>query len=235
MAAGGLRLTWLGHAAFRVELASGEVIYIDPWLTENPACPEAERRVEKLDALLLTHGHYDHLGDAVDLGRRMKCEVVGAFEMTLFLEKKGVQKTRAMNKGGTVSICGGRARVTMVHADHSCGIEDGGQVVYGGEACGYVLEADGRRVYHAGDTNVFGDMKLIGELYRPDVCLLPIGGIYTMGPREAAQAVRLLGARKVVPMHWGAEQELPGTPRDLKMFAPEAEVIELKPGETLAL
>ncbi len=135
-----------------------------------------------------------------------------------------------MNKGGSQDA--GSVRVTMVHADHSCGILDDGKIVYGGEACGYVLTLpDGRRLYHAGDTNVFGDMALIRELYAPELAMLPIGDLFTMGPREAAVAVKLLGVKKVVPMHFGTFPPLVGRPEDLrKLVPPGVEVIDLKPG-----
>ena len=140
-----------------------------------------------------------------------------------------------MNKGGTVKIAGVAA--TMVHADHSCGILHEGKIVYGGEAAGYVIETEnGYRVYHAGDTNVFGDMKIIGDLYRPDVALIPIGGHYTMGPREAALACRLLGAKEIVPMHHGTFPVLSGTPaalRELTRDIPGLVVHDIKPGQSL--
>ncbi|MEE8536791.1 MAG: metal-dependent hydrolase, partial [Acidobacteriota bacterium] len=147
---------------------------------------------------------------------------------------KKVGNVRAMNKGGTQEVCG--IRITMVHALHSCGILDGDQIIYGGEAAGYILELpDGLRLYHAGDTAVFGDMRLIGELYRPEIALLPIGDLYTMGPREAAKAVELLGVKRVVPMHWGTFPALTGTPDALREQVSKlgAEVHALEPGESL--
>lgn len=228
------RITWLGHSACRIETPEGKAILIDPWLKENPSCPEAEKKPRKVDALLVTHGHFDHIADVVDLARALKPEVVCIHETSLWLESKGVVNLRGMNKGGTQSACG--VRVTMVHADHSCAIQDGDRLVYGGEAVGYVVElSDGLRVYHAGDTALFGDMRLIGELYRPEVALLPIGDLYTMGPREAAKAVELLGVKRVVPIHWGTFPPLTGRPEQLQelLRGRGVEVRALRPGESL--
>ena len=178
----------------------------------------------------------DHIGDAVAIARRARPKaVVGIFELCHWLERKGVENTRPMNKGGSQRVEG--LRVTMVHADHSCGILDGDQIVYGGEAVGYILEVeDGRRLYHAGDTALFGDMRLIGELYRPDLAMLPIGDLFTMSPEEAAQAIRLLGVKRVIPMHYGTFPVLTGTPERLKELTrdlPDLEIIVLRPGQSL--
>ena len=155
--------------------------------------------------------------------------------MSAWLESKGVRNTNGMNKGGTQRV--GEIEVTMVHAIHSCGIQDGKKIVYGGEACGYIVRLPGGlTIYHAGDTCVFGDMKIIGELYSPDVALLPIGDYYTMDPRQAAMAVRLLGVRHVIPMHFGTFPALVGTPDELKQLTKDIsglEIHEMKPGETL--
>lgn len=231
-------LTWLGHATFKVVSVRGKRIIIDPWIMGNPACPQELKQVDGVDVLLCTHGHFDHIGDAVEVARRHKPKVVGIFELCHWMGRKGVENTFAMNKGGTIELDG--IRVTMVHADHSCGIlEDDGTIVYGGEGVGYVVQFEnGLRLYHAGDTAVFGDMKLIGELYRPDVALLPIGDLYTMSPREAAYAIRLLGVKRVVPMHFGTFPALTGSPDALKEATSDIEGLEiltLKPGETITL
>jgi L-ascorbate metabolism protein UlaG (beta-lactamase superfamily) len=229
----GIKLTWLGHATFRVETPAGETVLIDPWVMGNPMCPEKEKSVKKVDVLLCTHGHFDHIGDAVEIAKKHSPEVVGIPELCGWLEKKGVKHTASMNKGGTQTV--GDIEVTMVHADHSCGIQDGDEIVYGGEACGYVVEfANGVKIYHAGDTNVFGDMQIIRELYGPEIALIPIGDHFTMGPREAAYACKLLRPKTVIPMHFGTFPGLTGRPSELHKLAPEVEVREMKPGETIS-
>ena len=163
----GIKLTWLGHATFRIETSGGKTILIDPWVMGNPMCPEKEKNVKKVDVMLCTHGHFDHIGDAVEIAKKHNPKVVGIPELCGWLGKKGVKQTAEMNKGGTQTV--DDIKVTMVHADHSCGIKDGDEVVYGGEACGYVVEfANGVKIYHAGDTNVFGDMQIVIVVGRPE-------------------------------------------------------------------
>jgi L-ascorbate metabolism protein UlaG (beta-lactamase superfamily) len=228
----GIKLTWLGHATFRVETPGGNIVLIDPWVMGNPMCPEKEKTMKHVDILLCTHGHFDHIGDAVEIAKKHNPKVVGIPELCAWMEKKGVKNTAAMNKGGTQTM--DDIKVTMVHADHSCGIFDGDEVIYGGEACGYVVEfSNGTKIYHAGDTNVFGDMKIIHELYAPDIVMIPIGDHYTMGPREAAYACNLLKAKTVIPMHFGTFPVLTGRPGDLKKLVPGVEIVGMKPGETI--
>ena len=208
-----LEITWLGHGTFELKTAAGEVILLDPWVEGNPAFPKA-REISKPDAILISHGHFDHIHDAVPLAKKFEPEVVGIYETCHWLESKGVKNTRPMNKGGSQKV--GDLTVTMTHAVHSCGILDEGKIIYGGEAAGYVIElADSRRVYFAGDTNVFTDMQLIEQLYHPELVFLPIGDLFTMGPREAAAACRLLKPQKVVPMHFGTFPPLAGRPESL--------------------
>lgn len=230
----GTTLTWLGHSTFLLE-TSGKRVLIDPWVMQNPACPDALKDVGDLDVMLITHGHFDHIADAVDIAKDKSPQVVSIPETSHWLGGKGVENLFEMNKGGTVEIEG--IKVHMTHAVHSCGITDGDKIVYGGEAAGYVIELpDGFRIYHAGDTAVFSDMALIGKLLKPDLALLPIGDHYTMGPRSAAEAVRLLGIKSVVPMHFGTFPVLVGTPEDLRREAEDVDglkVHDLKPGDSL--
>jgi L-ascorbate metabolism protein UlaG (beta-lactamase superfamily) len=228
----GVKLTWLGHATFRVEAPGGKTLLLDPWVMGNPKCPETDKTIRKVDLMLCTHGHFDHIGDAVEIARQHHPAVVGIFELCGWLEKKGVKNTSPMNKGGTQAVSD--LRVTMVHADHSCGILDGDQIIYGGEACGFVVEfQNGLKIYHAGDTAVFGDMQIIRELYAPDIALLPIGDHYVMSPREAAYACKLLKPKAVVPMHFGTFPLLTGTVAEFKRLVKDVEVVEMKPGQTL--
>jgi L-ascorbate metabolism protein UlaG (beta-lactamase superfamily) len=183
--------------------------------------------------MLCTHGHGDHIGDAVEIARHHHPKVVGIPELCRWLARKGVKQTAEMNKGGTQQV--EDIRVTMVHADHSCGIQDGDELIYGGEACGYVVEFEnGVKIYHAGDTNVFGDMAIIRDLYAPEIAMLPIGDHYTMSPREAAYACHLLKPKSVIPMHFGTFPVLTGSPAELAKQVSGVEVIELKPGQTIS-
>jgi L-ascorbate metabolism protein UlaG (beta-lactamase superfamily) len=228
----GIKLTWLGHATFRILTPAGTTVLVDPWVMGNPMCPENEKNPKQVDVMLCTHGHFDHIGDAVEIAKKHSPTVVGIPELTGWLEKKGVKNTAGMNKGGTQTVRD--IKVTMVHAVHSCGITDGDQIIYGGEACGFVMEfQNGLKIYHAGDTAVFGDMQIIRELYAPDVALLPIGDHYVMSPREAAYACKLLRPKAVVPMHFGTFPVLTGTPAELKKLVKDVEVLEMKPGQTL--
>ena len=227
-------LTWLGHAAFRVDTAAGKRIYIDPFLNGNPTCPENEQTPERVDAIALTHGHGDHVGDTVELAKRHGCTVVALVELSGCLGKQGVDETKlpAPNKGGTVDVDG--VKLTLTNAFHSGSAPDG---TYGGEPSGIVLETEnGTTFYFAGDTCVFGDMQLIGRIYEPDVAILPIGDHYTMGPREAAVAVELIGAKRCVPCHWGTFPVLTGTPDELEKLAPSGVTIErVAPGESVTV
>jgi len=231
----GGRVTWLGHAAFLIESPKGARVALDPFIEHNPKFP---RRFDygKVDVIAATHGHSDHFGeDGIRLAKKTGATVVGIYEIGLFAGGHGIEKTSGMNKGGAQTVAGVEFR--MVAADHSAGAAGQGGVVYTGEPCGYVMTfEDGFRIYHAGDTNVFSDMALIGELYAPDLALLPIGDFYTMGPREAAKACELLGAPRVIPMHWGTFPVLVGTPdalrKELAARKVPTEVVELSPGDT---
>lgn len=225
-----MQITWLGHGTFQFELPSGRTILMDPWTDGNPAYPKGYE-IRRVDTICITHGHFDHIHDAVPLARKFSPEIVAIYETGAWLEAKGVQNVRGMNKGGTQKV--GGVEVTMTHAVHSCGILDEGRILYGGEAAGYVLRfEDGRAVYFSGDTNVFSDMALIQELYRPELVFIPIGDHFTMGPREAALACRLLKATTVVPMHFGTFPLLTGKPGALEELVGNATKIwELTPGK----
>jgi L-ascorbate metabolism protein UlaG (beta-lactamase superfamily) len=224
-----VEITWLGHATFQLRLASGEVFLMDPWIEGNPAYP-ASYSIDRVNAILISHGHYDHIHDAVPLAKKFSAQVVAIFETGQWLESKGVQNVMPMNKGGSQKV--GPITVTMTHAVHSCGILEDGKIIYGGEAAGYVLHfEDGRRVYFAGDTNVFSDMQLIEQLYHPELAFLPIGDLYTMSPREAALACQLLKAKQVIPMHFGTFPALTGRPEQLAALVPGVQVLTLEPGK----
>ena len=230
----GLSVTWLGHGTFLVVSPEGRRILIDPWLEGNPSCPPAFRTIDKVDLILVTHGHFDHVHDAAAVAKATGAIVVGMFELCDWLSRKGVTTTSGMNKGGTQEQCG--VRITMVDARHSSSYVDDGVVTYLGEAAGYVLRfGTGLTVYFAGDTAVFGDMRLIKELYSPSIAFLPIGDFFTMDPTAAAKAAELLGARKIIPMHYGTFPVLTGRPDQLReLVAPlGVEVVEMQPGRTL--
>lgn len=218
MAAGGTTITWYGHACVELETPGGRTVLFDPWFG-NPNSPRTPDSVDTCDVLLVSHGHADHMGNAIPIATRTRPAWPAIHEMTLWLSNvyEGKEDLIGMNKGGTVETCG--LRVTMTSADHSAGDWDEPTAMprYLGEPAGWVVELeDGTRIYFAGDTNVFGDMRLIGELYRPDLAILPIGGHYTMGPREAALAVELLGVGEVLPIHYGTFPILAGTPDELR-------------------
>jgi len=227
-----VEITWLGHGTFQLKLESGEVLVLDPWTDGNPSYP-ASHTFDRIDTILISHGHFDHIHDAVPLAKRFKPQVVCIYETGHWLETKGVEKVSAMNKGGSQKA--GSVNVTMTHAIHSCGILDDGKIIYGGEAAGYVLGIpDGRSIYFSGDTNVFSDMVLIRELYSPALAMLPIGDLFTMSPREAAVACRLLRPERVIPMHFGTFPPLTGRPETLSQLIadlPGTSVWPLEPGK----
>jgi L-ascorbate metabolism protein UlaG (beta-lactamase superfamily) len=228
------QLTWLGHAAFRLDTAGGKRIYLDPWL-DNPKCPESEKTPERVDLIALTHGHDDHVGSTIELAQKFKCPVIAQVEVRGWLSTKGLPEEmgQAGNKGGTIEVDG--VRITLTNAHHSSSAFENGTFVYLGEPCGLVIAADGTKLYFAGDTCVFGDMKIIGDLYDPDVAILPIGGHFTMDPVEAALALDLLGVKRCVPCHYGTFPLLRGTPDELRALASDVEVLSPEPGETIEL
>jgi L-ascorbate metabolism protein UlaG (beta-lactamase superfamily) len=225
-------ITWLGHASFRVDSPGGKRIYIDPWLG-NPKCPETEQEPERVDVIALTHGHGDHVGETVELAKKFGCPVVAMIELRSWLARKGLPEdmSEAPNKGGTVEKAG--VHFTLTNAFHSSSSDEG---EYLGEAAGIVLRLeDDTSIYFAGDTCVFGDMSLIGRIYRPDLAVLPIGGHFTMDPREASVALELLGVDRCIPCHYGTFPLLTGTPAELRDLAEGVSVIELQPGGTYTL
>ncbi len=226
-----IEITWLGHGTYRMRLETGEVILVDPWIEGNPSYPK-DHKLDRVDVILVSHGHFDHVHDVLPLSKKFSPAIVAIYETATWLESKGATNTIAMNKGGTVTA--GPIAATMTHAVHSCGILDDGKIIYGGEAAGFVVRLPDRRsVYCAGDTNVFSDMQLIERLYRPELAFLPIGDVYTMSPREAALACRMLNVRRVIPVHFGTFPALTGRPETLAELlrdARETEVWTLQPG-----
>jgi L-ascorbate metabolism protein UlaG (beta-lactamase superfamily) len=228
-----LSITWLGHSTFVLGTPGGRRVLLDPWLAGNPSCPPAHRTPPRVDLILVSHAHADHIGDLLSSARESGAPVVAIYELCEWLGRKGLQRLVPMNKGGSVDVAG--LRVTMTDARHSSSVIEDGLSVYAGEAAGFVVGLeDGRRIYYAGDTSLFGDMKLIGERYCPDIAFLPIGDRFTMDPAAAAVACEWLGVRLVVPMHWGTFPQLTGTPAALRALVEPrgVQVLDLQPGET---
>lgn len=230
----GVKVTYLGHAAFKLVSPNGVVIYLDPFLSGNPKTPPELKTVEKADLILVTHGHADHVGDTLAIAEKTNAKIVVIPELGRYLTRKGAKNVVGMNKGGTYTSHG--MAITMVHALHSSSITEGDQVIYAGDPAGFVIRFEnGFTVYHAGDTGLFGDMKLIGEIYKPDLSLLPIGSHFTMDPREATYAAKLLGSKYVIPMHYGTFPVLTGTAEEFVRLmtkeVPKTKVLVLKPGQ----
>lgn len=233
----GVILTFLGHACFKLISPKRTNILIDPWIRNNPQTPKGTVEVNNLDYILVTHGHDDHLGDTIELAKNTGATVISMPEIAHYLIQKGLdpEKTVGMNKGGSMFVSD--LRITMVHALHSSSMVEGNQLIYGGEAAGFIIRFDnGFTVYHAGDTGVFSDMKIIAELYKPELALLPIGSHYVMGPEEAVYACELLKPHYVIPMHYGTFPILSGTPEkflELMKKLPEVKILIMTPGETV--
>ena len=228
-----LSITWLGHATFIITTPGGKRVVTDPWLEGNPVCPDNQKRIDKADLILLTHGHSDHSGDVVNVARATGAPVVAVHELSIWLERKGVQNVVGMGVGGTVTAAG--LEVSMVPAVHTSSVVENDTIMYLGVPTGFVVRMeDGRSFYFAGDTALFGDMRLIAEMHKPEIAFLPIGDHYTMSPEAAARACALLAVRQVVPMHYGTFPVLTGTPDRLKRLVEPTgvDVLVLKPGET---
>jgi L-ascorbate metabolism protein UlaG (beta-lactamase superfamily) len=227
-----LSITWFGHATFLLTTPGGKRIVFDPWLTGNPKTP-AGAKIDKADVICLTHGHSDHSGDVVAIARATGAPVVAVYELANWFQEKGLKDVIGMGIGGTVDVKG--LKISMTPALHTSSIEEDGKVHYVGLATGFVVRMeDNRAIYFAGDTALFGDMRLIRDLHAPEIAFLPIGDHYTMDPAAAAKACELLGVRQVVPMHYGTFPALTGTPATLReLVEPKGvQVLELTPGET---
>lgn len=221
------RVTWLGHACFKIEMG-GKVVLVDPWLDGNPSSPIRASEIKSADIICVTHDHGDHLGQAVELCKRTGAVFVATYELGSYVAECGVKNVEGLNIGGSVEIAG--IKIHMVQAFHTSSR---------GAPTGVVIDGEGKKVYHAGDTGLFGDMQLIGELYKPDLALIPIGGYYTMGAAEAAEAVRLIKPKAVIPMHYGTFPVLvksaDGFADAVRKKMPEVKIVVLKPGESCLL
>jgi len=227
------RITWLGHATVLIQTPNGTNLLIDPFIGGNPKYPKEYVLPEKIDYVLLTHGHGDHISDAVPVATKHKSTVVAIYELAAYIGSKGVKAIVGMNIGGTAKLADVAA--TLVDAKHSSGAQDEKGTHYVGVAAGFVLKIDGGPVlYHAGDTCAFSDMKVIAQLHEPEIAMLPIGDFYTMGPQEAALAVDFLKPKKVLPIHWGTFPALTGTPEQLaKLVGGKTEVVAWTQGQTI--
>jgi len=218
------KVTWLGHAAFKIEIAD-RIVLVDPWLDGNPTSSVKASEITRADIVYVTHDHGDHLGDAIDICKRTNATFVANIELGNYAKENGVKNVDGLNIGGSVEVKGVKLLITQaIHTDSR------------GAPTGVIIEGEGKRVYHAGDTGLFGDMRLIGELYKLDLALIPIGGYYTMGAKEAAEAIKMLKPKAVIPMHYRTfpvlAQSADEFARIVKEKMPKVKVVTLKPGES---
>lgn len=230
----GLEITFIGHASFRVVTPAGKIVYIDAWLDQNPVAPEDLKKVEKADLFLVTHGHGDHLdSNLVEIAAKTKAKVVAPAAVNMYLKSQGVENLEFLQNGGTVDLDG--IKVTMTQAFHPAHINTPEGPAHPHETVGFVVEvAPGFRIFHAGDTGIFSDMKLIGDIYHPQISMLPIGDRATMGPLQASHAIRMLQSPVVIPFHYGTFPFFTGTPEALQELIQNdpVELKVMKPGET---
>lgn len=228
-----LSITWYGHSTFVITTPGGKRIVTDPWLEGNPMCPPSMKKIDAADVILVSHGHSDHTGDVVAVSRATNAPIVAVYELAQWFERKGLGNLQRMNIGGTVTVAG--LSVTMVPAIHTSSVVENETPMYLGSPAGFVVRMENEQTfYFAGDTALFGDMRLIAEMHAPQIAFLPIGDHFTMGPEAASLAARMLGVRQVVPMHYGTFPVLTGTPERLKRLLDPLgiDVLTLKPGET---
>lgn len=233
----GTSIVWLGHAMVLVTTPKGTTILIDPFIEHNSKFPKGYKLPEKIDLLLLTHGHMDHIADALPVYQKHSPLVFGMFELISWFHSKGMDSNRAigMNIGGSHTHAD--VTFTLTEARHSSGITDGDKTVYGGNPAGFVIAIDnGPVLYHSGDTGVFSDMQLIRDFHHPEFAMLPIGDHYTMGPKAGALAAKYLGVKAVLPVHWGTFPALTGTPDALEkeLGGTGIKVIKTNPGQPIS-
>jgi L-ascorbate metabolism protein UlaG (beta-lactamase superfamily) len=218
------KITWFGHAAFKIEIAD-KIVLIDPWLDGNPTSPVKASEIEKADIVFVTHDHGDHLGDAFAICKKTNATFAAVVELANHAQENGVKNAVGLNFGGSIDIEG--VKLSIVPAVHTCSK---------GAPTGVIVQGEGKTVYHGGDTAFFGDMQFIGEFYKPDLALIPIGGYYTMNAKEAVEAIKLLKPKAVIPMHYKTFPVLVQSADEFVKIAKEkvskAKVIVLKPGES---
>ncbi|HXF59303.1 MAG TPA: metal-dependent hydrolase [Candidatus Saccharimonadales bacterium] len=230
----GVGITWIGHGTVLYRSASGKNVLADAWVDTNPAATPEAKNLPKIDVVLITHAHGDHMMDLAAIVKKHDPEIVCIHEIAEYLEGQGWKKVQGMGKGGTISVQG--IRVTMTHAVHSSSFDTADKSTPAGEPAGFVIQFEnGTRVYHAGDTAAFSDMKLIAEIYKPTIAALPIGDRYTMSPLEASYAAKMLGVKHVLPIHHSTFPILTGKPEELteRLKGTGIEVLAVKAGETV--